>query len=202
MTASERSRRTIAVIGALAFAIAATPSAYAQMGGGMMGGFGGGGGMMGGFGPGGGNGNGMMGGYGSGAGNGYGPGSYGDGREAPAAPDRERNEARAGHEPDPLDRLGLSRQQGEAIDIIAAELRDRQSNLDRRLALEQEKLRALYDAPARDRSKIDRQFDRIEQLRREKFESNANARDRIKAQLSAQQRQQLHRIAPRWNAGG
>jgi len=194
-------------MGALAFAIVATPGAYAQMGGGgMMGGFGGGGGMMGGFGSGGGNGGGMMGGYGSGSGagngNGYGPGSYGGRREAPAAPNRERPQARAGHDLSPLDQLDLSRQQRGAIDVINAELRDRQSNLDRRLGVEQEKLRALYDAPARDRSKIDKEFRRIDQLRREKFQTTVDARDRIEAQLSAQQRQQLHRIAPRWNAGG
>lgn len=200
------------MMGVLVLALAGNSSAYAQMGGGMMGGFGSGGGMMGGFGPGGGmtggagswggNGPGMRGGYGPGAGNGDGPGYYGDQREAPPAPKRDAASARAGRELGPLDQLDLSRQQRAAIDVINGELRDRQSNLDRRLALEQEKLRALYDAPVRDQAKIDGQFRSIDQLRRERFESTADARDRIEAQLNVEQRQRLHRIAPRWSAGG
>ena len=96
----------------------------------------------------------------------------------------------------------MSRQQLGAINIISDELRDRQSNVSRRLAAEQEKLRALYDAPERDRTKIDRQFRSIEQLRREMFDSSVDAHDRIEAQLSARQRQRLRQIAPRWNTGG
>ena len=201
----KHNRKLIEIIGAMALATVVTTSAFAQMGGGgMMGGFGSGGGMMGGFGAGGGNGRGMMGGYGTGSGNDsdYGPGTNRGRRDAPVAPDVNRSETSRNLDLGPLDRLDLSKQQLGAIDIINEELRDRQSNVNRRLAAEQEKLRALYDAPERDRTKIDRQFRRIGQLRRETFESSVDARDRIEAQLSAQQRQRLHRIAPRWNAGG
>ena len=201
----KHNRKFIEIIGAMALATVLTTSAFAQMGGGgMMGGFGSGGGMMGGFGAGGGNGRGMMGGYGTGSGNDsdYGPGTNRGRRDAPVAPDVNRSETSRNLDLGPLDRLDLSKQQLGAIDIINEELRDRQSNVNRRLAAEQEKLRALYDAPERDRTKIDRQFRRIEQLRREMFESSVDAHDRIEAQLSAQQRQRLHRIAPRWNAGG
>ena len=211
MTTSRRFHRSVAVIGALALALVASSGAYAQMGGGMMGGFGSGGGMMGGFGGSGGimggpdsangNGRGMQGGYGPDAGRGYEPGSRGDRGEAPNAPDRERANAPAGRGLGPFDELGLSRQQRGAVSVINDELRDRQSNLDRRIVAEQEKLRALYDAPVRDRSKIDEQFRRIDQLRRERFESTVDAHERIEAQLSGQQRERLHRIAPRWNAG-
>ena len=201
----KHSRKLIEILGAMAFASLVTSSAYAQMGGGgMMGGFGAGRGMMGGFGAGGGNATGMMGGYGTDSqnGNGYGPGANRGRRDAPVAPDATRSETLGDHDLGPLNQLDLSRQQLGAVSVINEELRDRQSNLSRRIAAEQETLRALYDAPERDRTKIDRQFRRIEQLRREMFESSVNAHDRIEAQLSAQQRQRLHRIAPRWNAGG
>lgn len=197
--------KLIQFIGATALATAMTTSAYAQMGGGgMMGGFGSGGGMMGGFGSGSGNGQGMFGGYGADSrnDNGYGPSTNGGRRDAPPAPDVNRPEASGDRGLGPLDQLGLNRQQLGAIDVINEELRDRRSNLGRRLAAEQEKLRALYDAPERDRSKIEQEYRRIDQLRREMFESSVNAQDRIEAQLSAQQRQRLHRIAPRWNVGG
>jgi len=195
---------TITFVALVALGVPLATYAMGGMGGGMMGGFGGSGGMMGGYGSGGGSGGGMMGGYGPGAGNGngYGPRSYGEQREAPAAPNREREKSPTRRDLGPLDQLDLSRAQRAAINVINGELRDRQSNLDRRLGLEQEKLRALYDAPVRDQSKIDGEFRRIDQLRREKFESTVGARDRIEAQLSAQQKQRLHRIAPRWNAGG
>jgi len=187
----KHNRKLVEIIGAMALATVVTTSAFAQMGGG---------GMMGGFGSGGG----MMGGYGTGSRNDsdYGPGTNRGRRDAPVAPDVNRSETSRNLDLGPLDRLDLSKQQLGAIDIINEELRDRQSNVNRRLAAEQEKLRALYDAPERDRTKIDRQFRRIEQLRREMFESSVDAHDRIEAQLSAQQRQRLHRIAPRWNAGG
>lgn len=201
--------KLIQIIGAMALATLAATSAYAQMGGGgMMGGLGSGGGMMGGFGSGSGNSNGngqgMFGGYGrdSRNDNGYGPGTNSGRRDAPLAPDANRSEASGDRGLGPLDQLDLSRQQLGAVRVINDELRDRQSNLSRRLAAEQEKLRALYDAPERDRSKIEKEYRRIDQLRREMFESSVNAQDRIEAQLSVQQRQRLHRIAPRWNAGG
>ncbi|MGP1678475.1 MAG: Spy/CpxP family protein refolding chaperone [Burkholderiales bacterium] len=197
--------KLIQVIGATALATLAATSAYAQMGGGgMMGGHGSDGGMMGGFGSGSGNGQGMFGGYGrdSRNDNGYGPGTNSGRRDAAPAPDANRSEALGDRDLGPLDQLDLSRQQLGAISIINEELRDRQSNLSRRLAAEQEKLRALYDAPERDRSKIEQEYRRIDQLRREMFESSVNAQDRIEAQLSAPQRQHLHRIAPRSNAGG
>ena len=201
----KHNRKLIASISTIAVAMVMTTSAFAQMGGGgMMGGFGSGGGMMGGFGSGGGNGWGMSGGYGADPrnDNAYAPATNRARRDAPPAPDANRSEAWGGSDLGPLNQLNLSRQQLGAINIIDEDLRDRQSNVSRRLAAEQAKLRALYDAPERDRSKIDRQFRRIDQLRREMFESSANAQDRIEAQLSAQQRQRLHRIAPRWNLGG
>ena len=201
----KRYRKSIEIAGAMALAALLTTSAYAQMGGGgMMGGPGSGGGMMGGFGSGSGSGQGMFGGYGKDSrnDNGYGPGTNGGRRDAPLAPDANRSEALGDRDLGPLNQLDLSRQQLGAINVINEELRDRQSNLSRRLAAEQEKLRALYDAPERDRSKIEKEYRRIDQLRREMFESSVNAQDRIEAQLSAPQRQRLHRIAPRWNLGG
>lgn len=185
-------RKLIQVLGAIALATASTTGAFAQMGGGgMMGG--GGGGMMGG-----GGGNGM----GSRNDNGYGPGRNGVQRDAPLAPDANRSAPSHDLDLDPLNQLDLNRRQLGEISIIREELRDRQSNAGRRLQAEQEKLRELYDSPERDQSKIDAQFRRIEQLRREMFESSVNAHDRISAQLNAQQRQRLQRIAPRWNSGG
>ncbi len=195
----------IPIAGAMALASLLTTSAHAQMGGGgMMGGLGSGGGMMGGFGSGSGNGQGMFGGYGRDSRNdqGYGPGTNGGRRDAALAPDANRSEPSGDRGLGPLDQLDLSRQQLGAINVINEELRDRRSNLSRRLAAEQEKLRALYDAPERDRSKIEKQYRRIDQLRREMFGSSVKAQDRSDAQLSAPQRQRLHRIAPRWNLGG
>lgn len=201
----KRLRRSLEIAGAMALAALLTTSAYAQMGGGgMMGGPGSGGGMMGGSGLGTGNGQGMFGGYGRDSRNddGYGPGTNGGRRDASLAPDANRSEALGDRDLGPLNQLDLSRQQLGAINVINEELRDRQSNLSRRLAAEQEKLHALYDAPERDRSKIEKEYRHIEQLRREMFESSVNAQDRIEAQLSAPQRRRLHRIAPRWNLGG
>ena len=201
----KHTRKLIAIIGGMTAAMVVTTGAYAQMGGGgMMGGFGSGGGMMGGFGTGGGNGQGMSGGYGTDSrnDNGYGPGTNGGRRDAPPALDANRSGALGDHDLGPLNQLDLSRQQLGAINVINEELRDRHSNLNRRIGAEQEKLRALYDAPERDRAKIDKEYRRIDQLRREMFESSVNAQDRIETQLSAQQRQRLHRIAPNWNVGG
>jgi Spy/CpxP family protein refolding chaperone len=189
----------VTIAAALALALIATSSAHAQMGGGMMGGFGSGVGMMGSFGSGGGTGSGMPGGYGPGAGSGYGPGAYGAQR-APQADGQWRTSR--DFDLGPLDRLDLNKRQLEAINVINDDLRDRRSNLDRRLAAEQRKLRALYDAPVRDRSMIDREFRRMDQLRREKFQSTVDARDRIEAQLNAQQRERLRRIAPDWSPRG
>jgi len=197
--------KLIAIIGALALATVVTTSAFAQMGGGgMMGGGMMGGGLFGGLGSGGGNAAGMMGGNASNSrdDNGYGPGTYGARRDAPPAPYARGSEPSDGLDLGPLNQLDLNRQQLGEISIIRDELRDRQSNAGRRLKIEQEKLRDLYDSPKRDQSKIDSQFQRIERLRREMFESSVNAQDRIAAQLNAQQRQRLQRIAPRWNAGG
>jgi len=201
----KHNRKLIAIIGAMAIIAGVTTSAFAQMGGGgMMGGIGGGGGMMGGIGGGGGHGTGMMGGNGMGSrnDNGYGPGTNGLRRDAPLAPDAIRSEPSDDLDLEALDQLDLNRQQLGEIRIIREELRDRQSNTRRRLKAEQEKLRKLYDAPKRDKSKIETQFSRIEKLRREMFESTVYAHDRIVAQLNAQQQQRLRRIAPRWNAGG
>ncbi|MBI2959733.1 MAG: Spy/CpxP family protein refolding chaperone [Betaproteobacteria bacterium] len=188
-------RKLIEVIGTMAFAALVSSSAFAQMGGGgMMGGFGGG--MMG---------RGMMGGYGMGPGDGYryGPDARADRGDAAATPRADRRrETSIEAEPDPIDQLELSNKQLGAINGIRAGLKDRQSNLNRRLELEQEKLRKLYDAPQRDRPRIDAQFRRIEELRREMFESSIDANERIEAQLSAEQRQRLHRIAPRWKVSG
>lgn len=198
--------RLIAILVGTALGAAVATSAFAQMGGGgMMGGFGsGGGGMMGGFGSGGGNGTGMMGGNGESSrnDNGYEPGMNSGRRDAPAAPGANRSETFGDPHLGPLNQLDLSRQQLGAINIIDEEMRDRQSNLNRELAAEQGKLRELYDSPARDRSKIDRQYRRIEKLRREMFESSVDAQDRIEAQLSVQQQQRLRRIAPHWSVGG
>jgi len=197
--------KLVQISATIALATALTTSAFGQMGGGgMMGGFGSGGGMMGGVGAPGGNGAGTMGGYAAGSrnGNGYRPGTNDVRRDAPVAPEANRTGTFRDHDLGPLDQLDLSRQQLGAIDIINEDLRDRQSNLSRRLAAEHEKLRELYDAPERDRTKIDRQFRRIDQLRREMFESSVDAHDRIEAQLSESQRQRLQRIAPHWDAGG
>ncbi|MBI4292021.1 MAG: Spy/CpxP family protein refolding chaperone [Betaproteobacteria bacterium] len=186
-------RELIEVLGTMAFAALVSSSAFAQMGGGgMMGGFGGG--MMG---------RGMMGGYGTGSGNAnrYDPGTDAGRRNAAPAPEANRREGSIDSRSNPLDELELSNKQLGAIEIIRAELNDRQANLRRRLDAEQEKLRPLYDAPKRDRSKIDAQFRRIEELRREMFESSIEANERIEAQLTAEQRQRLHRIAPRWVVG-
>ena len=191
----KHNRKLIEIIGAMALATVVTTSAFAQMGGG---------GMMGGFGAGGGNGTGMMGGYGTGSRNDSdsGRGANRGRRDAPVAADANGSALSEDVDLVPLNQLDLSRQQLGAINIIREELRDRQSNVNRRLAVEQEKLRTLYDSPERDQAKIDRQFHRIEKLRREMFESSVNAHDRIAAQLNEKQQQRLHRIAPRWNAGG
>lgn len=199
-------RKLIQIIGAIALASLVTSGAYAQMGGGGMMGRGG---MMGGFGAGRDNGPGTMGrdGMGSRDDNGYGPGGYGLGtngapRNAQLAPDANGPALSGDLDLGPLYQLDLSRRQLGEIGIISEELKDRQSNARRRLKAEQEVLRELYDSPKRDQAKIDAQFRRIEQLRREMFESSVNAHDRIAAQLNAQQRQRLQRIAPHWSAGG
>ena len=146
----------------------------------------------------------MTGGYGTGSrnDNDCGRGANRGRRDAPVTPDANGSAPSDDVDLGPLNQLDLSRQQLGAINIIREELRDRQSNVNRRLAAEQEKLRTLYDSPERDKAKIDRQFHRIEKLRREMFESSVNAHDRIAAQLNEKQQQRLHRIAPRWNAGG
>jgi LTXXQ motif family protein len=197
--------KLVQISATIALATVLSSSAFGQMGGGgMTGGFGSGSGMMGGFGGIGGNGAGTMGGYAAGSrnGNGYGPGANDLRRDAPVAPEANRTETFRDHDLGPLDQLNLSRQQLGAIEVINEDLRDRRSNLSRRLAADEARLRGLYNAPQLDRTKIDRQFRRIDRIRREMFESTADARDRIEAQLSASQRQRLHRIAPHWNAGG
>jgi len=192
--------KLIRVVGAMALAILLTPGALAQMGGGMMGGSGGGGGMMGHSGPGSEIWKGIM----------SGAGSRDESaqerndtqRDTDAVSGRGRSGSAASGDTDPLERLDLSRRQRGAIYVISEEFRDRQSNLERRLAAEERTLRALYDEPERNRANIDRQFQRIDQLRREMFEASVAAHDRVEAQLTARQRQRLRRIAPRWNVGG
>ncbi|MBE0619012.1 MAG: hypothetical protein IH605_00295 [Burkholderiales bacterium] len=193
-------RKLIQIIGAIALASHATTGAYAQMGGGGMMGSGG---MMGGFGAGGGNGRGTMGGDGMGSrdDNGYEPGSDGARRYAPLFPNANGPELSDELDLGPLNQLDLSRRQLGEINIIREELKDRQWNARRRLKAEHEALRELYDSPKRDQAKIDAQFHRIEQLRREMLESSVKAQDQIAAQLNPQQRQRLQRIAPRWSAG-
>jgi len=181
------SRKRIHIVGAMALATVITTSAFAQMGGG---------GMMGG--------DGRMGrnGLDSRNENVYRPDTNGVQRDAPHAPDANRSEPSDELDLGPLDQLNMNRQQFGEITIIREEFRDHQSNARRRLKVEQARLRELYDSPKRHQAIIDSQFRHIERLRREIFESSVNARDRIAAQLTAQQQQRLHRIAPRWNAGG
>ena len=145
-------------------------------------GYGMGPGMMGGYGPGYGMGPGMMGGYGPGYGmgpgmmGGYGPG-YGGG---------------------PHGGIDLSEKQREQLGKIQQDIAREHWDLMGKMHDEQYKLSELYGAPKRDDAAIEKSFKRMEDLRRQMFDSMADARKKMDGVLTSEQKERAWRNGPRW----
>jgi hypothetical protein len=169
-------RKLIAAVGAMSFAAAA----WGQMGGGMMGGYGGGGRGMG---------PGMMGGYGNSArGMGPGtPGNYGrpgsaDGGYVPGYDSRHGSLTDDGGRRD-VDRADLTDGQRARIDSILKESARERDELEKGIRAQEQRLDALYasgdDAAAR------KAYRALAESRRQLFEESLDARRRIDAVVNS-----------------
>ena len=185
-----------ALIGATVLGTAALVNAqqggYGQgygMGPGMMGP-----GMMGGYGPGYGMGPGvmgpgMMGGYGQGYGMGpgmlggmMGPGMMGGG----------------GMDYGMLYQLNLSSDQWSKVNAIHEDLAKKVWELGGKAQEEAFKLRNLMSTENRDRHAISNQYKKLQEVRLQSFQTRLDARERIDAVLTKEQKGQLRRFAPWW----
>ena len=177
-----------------------------MMGPGMMGGYGAGPG--GGYGPGYGMGPGMMGGYGPGYGmgpgmmgqgmmgggmmGGYGPGySMGPGMMGPGM-------MGGGMGYGMLYQLNLSPDQWNKVNAIHEDLAKKNWDLAAKTRDEAFKLRNLTVAEKRDRAAITSQYKKIQELRLQSFQTRLDARDKIDAVLTKEQKEQIRRFAPWW----
>lgn len=139
------------------------------MGPGMMGGYGMGPGMMGGFGPGGGMGPGMMGGYGMGPGmmSGYGPGGYGA--------------------------LNLSDEQRKQISAVQDEFSRKQWDLMGKMHEQRFKFHDFGSSAPSDDAAARKAYQAVSEAHKAMFENSLEARKRIDAVLTDEQRKQLRR---------
>lgn len=165
------------MLGTLSGAAAADPN-WQGMGPGMMGGYGPGygmgPGMMGGYGPGYGMGPGMMGGYGRGYGMGPGMMGYGSAYRD----------------------LNLSADQRAKITEIRRTMRTKHWGLMAQMMDAQDKLQDLYDDDKPDAAAINKQYKIMEDLRRQMVDSAVEARNRIDAILTKEQREKAREGGP------
>jgi len=150
------------------------------MGPGMMGGYGPGygmgPGMMGGYGPGHHMGPGMMGGYGPGYGMGPGMmGGYGPGYGV-------------------LEQLNLTREQWDRINTIYEEVGKKQWELTGKMRDEAFKLHGLMSSEKRDRSAINNQYKKLQEVRQQRFEAQLDAQEKVDGVLTGEQRERLRRF--------
>jgi Spy/CpxP family protein refolding chaperone len=148
------------------------------MGPGMMGGYGPGygmgPGMMGGHGPGYGMGPGMMGGYGPGYGMGPGMmGGYGSG-------------------------VDLNEKQREKLAKIQEETARKRWELMGKMQDERFRMRELFAAGKHDEAAVEKSFKRMEELRRQMFDSMLEERKQMDGVLTQEQRERMRRSGPRW----
>lgn len=157
----------VSIVAAVPAAVSAQPMmGQGMMGPGMMGCDQMGPGMMGGWGMG----PGMMGGYGMGPGM-MGPGMMGG----------------------PYSGASLTDEQNAKIAAIQEEFSKQQWDVMNQMHDEQFKLQQLYSAPTRDNAAINEQFSKINQLRRQMWDSMADAQKKSEAVLTGEQRNTVRR---------
>ena len=124
---------------------------------------------------------GMMGGYGPGYGMGPGMmGGYGPGGGAQYGG------------------LDLNEKQREKLGKIQQDIAKKHWELMGKMHDERYKLSALYGAPKRDDAAIEKSFKRMEELRRQMFDSMADARKQMDGVLTPEQKERAWRSGPRW----
>jgi len=134
--------------------------------------------MMGGYGPGYGMGPGMMGGYGSGHHMGPGMmGGYGPGYGV-------------------LGQLNLTREQWDRINAIYEEVGKKQWELTGKMHDEAFKLRELMGSEKRDRSAINNQYKKLQDVRQQRFQAQLDAQEKIDGVLTGEQKERLRRFTP------
>jgi len=166
------------------------------MGPGMMGGYGPsygmGPGMMGGYGPGCGMGPGMMHGYGGyGPGYGMGPGmmgGYGGYGMGPGT--------MGGYGPGygMLGQLNLTPEQWNKVNAIYEQSAKKQWELNGKMREEAFKLRDLMSSEKPDRNAIDQQYKKLQDTRRQRFQAQIDAQEKINGVLTREQKERLRRF--------
>jgi len=192
--------------------IAVTASAHPEGGGygpgsgmgpGMMGGYGPGQhmapGMMGGYGPGYGMGPGMMGGYGPGYGmgpgmmGGYGPGyGMGPGMMGGYSPGMMGGMMGPGY--GVLGQLNLTPEQWDKVNAIYQQLAKKQWELTGKIREDAFKLRELMMSEKRDRTAINNQYKKLQDVRQQRFQAQIDAQDKVDGVLTGEQKEQLRRF--------
>ncbi|MDH3286627.1 MAG: Spy/CpxP family protein refolding chaperone [Betaproteobacteria bacterium] len=144
----------------------------------MMGGYGMGPGMMGAYGPGYGMGPGMMG-LGMMGGHGMGPGMMGSGTGYGM-----------------LHHLNLTLEQWKSVNAIHEDLAKKQWDLTGKMREEAVKLRNLMTAEQRDRGAITNQYQKLQEVRSQRFQARLDAQEKIDGVLTKEQKAQLRRFRP------
>lgn len=96
----------------------------------------------------------------------------------------------------PLGMLGLDANQRTRINAIQRELCVRHFELASRIAASKAELRQLYAADQRDTAAIDRQYEKLFVLERQAIEADIDAFERIRTELTAEQRAALVQFRP------
>jgi Spy/CpxP family protein refolding chaperone len=136
--------------------------------------------MMGGYGSGWGMGPGMMGGYGPGWGRGDGMmRGYGA-----------------------LSTLNLTAEQRKKIEEIQESTRKEQWEITGKMLGESDKLRDLLAADPMDRAATDAQYERLQALRKQRFDIALESRKKVMDALTAEQRERMRHYGPWWMQGG
>jgi len=112
--------------------------------------------------------------YGMGPGGGYGPG-YGM-----------------------LGQLNLTSEQWSKINAIHEEQAKKQWDLAAKMRDEAFKLQGLMSAEKRDRSAINNQYGKLQDIRRQRFQARLEAQEKVDDVLTKEQKSQLRRFTPWW----
>lgn len=93
----------------------------------------------------------------------------------------------------PYGGLNLTDEQNAKIAAIQDEVSKKQWDLMSQMRDEQFKLQQLYSAPTRDKAAMDESYNRIATLRRQMYDSTLDARKKMDAALTTEQRNQMRR---------
>jgi Spy/CpxP family protein refolding chaperone len=94
--------------------------------------------------------------------------------------------------------IDLSEKQREQLGKIQQDIAKEHWELMGKMHDEQYKLSELYGAPKRDDAAIEKSFKRMEDLRRQMFDSMADARRKMDGVLTPEQKERAWRSGPRW----